>query len=286
MTVPEDFAGVPVTVPGRKRRRRWPAAVVAGWIVVLAGISWWSVRHDPATVPEQQDLGEAMPALRAATGTLLAAAGDGPWAVRLGAPRAETCELTPVRDGTDAGQDIFLYVPEGQARTALNEVAAALPERYRAAVVPTRAGTRLSLLADAGAFIAIEAQAQAADQVLTLSVDTGCRPGKPDRTGTSAAPVAPAGAVPALLGETVAALGGVAGSGVSVQEIGCPAGGTAATYRAAAGASGGRPRGVPDGVTPVWSGAAGWAYRKGPASVVVDASGERLQVSVTTPCRA
>ncbi|WP_212847385.1 hypothetical protein [Actinoplanes ianthinogenes] len=290
MTAPGETIGPPRA--SGKRRRRWPAAMVAGWIVVLAGISWWSVRHDPATVPEQQELAQAMPALREATGTLLAAAQGGPWVVRLGTPRTSTCELTPVRDGTAAGQDVVVYVPEGQARTALNEVAAALPGGYRAAVVPTRAGTRLSLFADAGHFIAIEAQAQAADQVLTLSVDTGCRPGTADEAaavpgaGTSAAVpgAGTAAAVPGTLAETVAALGGTPGGGVAVQTIACPGGGTAGTYRSVAGASGSGPRGVPSGVTLVWSGAGGWAYRNGSESVVVDASGGKLQVSVTTAC--
>ncbi|MBB4737689.1 hypothetical protein BJY16_001148 [Actinoplanes octamycinicus] len=284
MTAPGETIGTPVTPPRRERRWRWPVAVVAGWVVALTGISWWSVRNDPATVPEQQDLRAATPALRAATGTVLAAAQSGPWVVRLGAPRTGTCELTPVRDGASAGQDVFLYVPEGQARTALDAVAAALPGGYRAAVVPTRAGTRLSLFADAGDFIAIEARAQAADQVLTLTVDTGCRPGTPGDAG--AAGTAPGEPAPATLTETVAALGGPAGGGVSVQAVRCPAGGTAATYRATAGPAADGPRGVPGGVTPVWAGAGGWAYRKGPESVVVDASGERLQVSVTTGCRA
>jgi hypothetical protein len=293
VTAPENGIGPPEAPHGRKRalRRRWLIAAVAGWILVLTGISWWSVRNDPATVPEQEDLTQAMPALRKATGTLLAATGNGPWVVRLGAPRSEKCQLTPVRDGVNAGQDVFLYVPEGQAETALDQVAAALPSGYRAGVVPTRQGTRLSLFADAGDFVAIEAQAQATDQILTLSADTGCRPGDPaDAPGDPAAGSVPgvpaAGAVPATLGETVAALGGAPGSGVSAQAVECPGGGTAATWRAAAGASGAGPRGVPAGVTPVWSEAAGWAYRDGSVSVVIDAQGEKLQVSVTTACRA
>ncbi|GAA2696869.1 hypothetical protein Apa02nite_070680 [Actinoplanes palleronii] len=269
-------------VPGAKRTRRWLLAVVAGWVVVLAGVSWWSVRNDPATVPEQRDAGQAMAPLRKAAGTLLAAAENGPWVIRLGAPHVETCRLTPVRDGRRAGQDVFLYVPQGQAEAALDQVAAALPGDYRAGVVPTKAGTRLALYADAGDFIAVEAHAEPADQVLTLSADTGCRP--PGVTTAATGPAA--GPAPATLTETVVALGGTAAAEVSVESAGCPEGGVAATYRATAGASGDRPVGVPAGTTVVWSSAGGWAYRKGSASVVVDANGERLQVAVTTACES
>jgi hypothetical protein len=231
-----EVAGAP-----RRRRRRWIGAVVAAWILVLGLLSWWSIDNDPATVPEQRDLEQAMPALRTAAGTLLAAAdrvsaADGRWAVRLGAVRTEKCELTPVRNGVNAGRDVFLYVPEGRARDALDQVAAALPGGYRAGVVALRVGTRLSLYADAGDFIAVEAQAQAADQVLVLSVDTGCRP------GTAAGGSDPAaGAVPATLSRTVTALGGPAGATVTTQVVACPGGGTAATYQATAGR--GRPAG-------------------------------------------
>ncbi|WP_436525912.1 hypothetical protein [Actinoplanes sp. HUAS TT8] len=282
------------------------SAVVGAWIVVLALLSWWSIRNDPATVPEQRSVGQAMPALRKAAGVLLAAvdravaqgvaapsstpADGAPWAVRIGAVRADSCELTPVRDGVEAGRDVYLYVPQGRAQEALERVAAALPKEYRAGVVAARVGTKLSLFGDAGDFIAVEAEGQADDQVLTLSVATGCRPGTVPRGNDSGGlseelgsdPAA--GVAPTALGETLAALGGRAGAAVSTQVVACPGGGVAATYQATGGASGDGPRGVPAGATPVWSGAGGWAYGKGSESVVVDDNGENLQVSVTTTC--
>ncbi|WP_231956808.1 MULTISPECIES: hypothetical protein [unclassified Actinoplanes] len=266
-----------MTGPGGKRRR-WVVAMVAAWILGLTGLSWWSIRNDPATVPEQRDLGQAVPALRKATGTLLAAA-DGPWAIRLDALRTEKCRLTPVRDGLDAKRDLVLYVGEGQTRAALDRVAGGLPDGFKAGVTPSRAGSRLSFFADAGDFIAIEGEAGAADQILTLTLDTGCRPG-PATLGADPA----AGAAPAVFGKTVAALGGTAGAPASVQAAACPEGGTAVTLAGAGGASGDRPRGIPEGTTPLWSGPDGWAYRDGAASVVVDATGQNLTVSVTTGC--
>ncbi len=297
VTAPEVWYGPPVPAP--RRRRRWVGAAVGAWVVVLALISWWSIRNDPATVPEQAGIEQAMPALRKATGVLLDAAGlvaagsvplpnevpgtaqsGPPWAVRLGAVRSESCALTPVRDGVEAHREVFLYVSQGQAQIALEQVADTLPSGYHAEVMALRIGTRLSFYADAGDFIAIESEAKPDDQVLTLSASTGCRPGT---TAGGSDPVAPP--VPATLGETLTALGGRSGAEVSTQAAACPDGGTAATYQAVAGPSGDGPRGVPSDVTPVWSGAGGWAYGKDSDSVVVDDTGENLQVSVTTPCR-
>ncbi|MFI1991425.1 hypothetical protein [Actinoplanes sp. NPDC020271] len=297
MTVPEVGNGPPALAP--KRRRRWLTAVVAAWVMVLGLISWWSVRNDPPTVADQQGIEQAMPALRRAAGVLLGAAGSAastnvpsrneipgrttsgpPWAVRLGAVRSESCALTPVRAGVEAHREVFLYVPQGQAKLALERVAATLPSGYHADVMDLRIGTRLSFYADAGDFIAIEGEAKPDDQVLTLSVATGCRPGT---TAGGSDPAAPP--VPAVLGETVTALGGRPDAEVSTQAVACPGGGTAATYQAAAGPGGDGPRGVPSGVTPVWSQAGGWAYAQESDFVVVDDSGENLQVSVTTACR-
>jgi hypothetical protein len=284
VTLGVGYVGPPASAP--KRRRRWIGAVVGAWIVVLALISWWSIRNDPATVPEQRSIEQAMPSLREAAGVLLTAAesaaargGPVPWAVRLGEVRSESCSLTPVRPGVQGSRDVVLYVPQGQAKAAFDQVAAALPGDFHASVLATRVATRLSFYADAGNFIAVDGEAQPDDQVLVLSAGTGCRPGT-TAGGSDPAP----GAAPAVLGETLAALGGPAGAAVTTETVACPGGGTAATYQATAGRSGDGPRGVPAGVTPVWSQAGGWAYAQGPVFVVVDDNGENLRLSVTTTC--
>ncbi|BAL92897.1 hypothetical protein AMIS_76770 [Actinoplanes missouriensis 431] len=269
-----------MTANGRRRLRT--AAVVTAWIAVLLALSLWSVRRDPPTVAEQRDLGQALPELRRATGALIAAADDERWVLRLGELRIEDCSITPVRSGRAASRDLTVIVPEGDARTALEGIAAGLPPGYRASVTAVRGGTRLSLYADAGEFIAIDAAALSADQILTVRVDSGCRPSG----GTADVADPAAGPVPAALTETLTALRADAAVTPRTRAVACPDGGTAATFVADAGSRDAEdgPLGVPDGTVPVWSDAGGWAYRMGPASVVVTAQGGRSQVSVTTTC--
>jgi hypothetical protein len=183
-------------------RRRWLPVVAAVWGVVLVAAVFWSVRNDPPTVPEQQDVGQAVAVLRVASGTLAAAAQDERWVLSLGALQIEGCPITPVWDGQEASREVILYVPEGDARTALDTVVAGLPAGYRAGVVTGRGGTRLSFFADAGEHVGIEAEAHAADQILKLRVFTGCRPGVDDLDRADPA----AGAPPATVDAVVAGI--------------------------------------------------------------------------------
>ena len=300
--------GIGYPPPARNGRRRgWLLAVVGGWCLILAGAVLWSVRNDPPTVAEQRDLGQAVPDVRRAAGAVLAAAQDERWVVRLGELRTEDCSVTPVRKGRIAARDVTVYVPEGNARAALDGIAEGLPEEYRASVVAMRGGARLSLYADAGEFVGVYADAQAAEQVLTIEVDSGCRPD----TGAWERADPPAGTPPDTLAEVTGAVqtagdppgeasrpqpsgGSPSGAGSAApgapetSAVTCPEGGTAATFVVDGGpgdpADG--PRGVPVGTTPVWSGAAGWAYRMGSESVVITTRDGRLRVSVTTGCRA
>ncbi|MEV6344465.1 hypothetical protein [Actinoplanes sp. NPDC051851] len=275
-----------VTAPGSVRatagRRRWLVGVVAGWVVVVAGTAVWSERNDPPTVAEQRTIAQAVPRLQAATGTVLAAAEEAGWVVRLGALSIADCRITPVRTGRLAKRDVVVYAPAEQAREALDAVAGGLPADYRAGVTALRGGTELGLYADAGEFIRITSEVAATDQVLTITVDTGCRPA--DDTVDRGDPGA--GDAPEALSATLTALGAPADAAVTTEAVGCPGGGTAATFEASGGAGGGAPRGMPDGTTLVWSGADGWAYAKGRESVVITDQGDRLRVSVTTVCRA
>lgn len=278
--------GYPPTPVRDGRRRRWVWAAVGAWTVVLLAGVFWSVRNDPPTVPEQHDLGQALSGLHAASGAVVAAAQQERWVLRLGELRVEDCAITPVRDGQEATRDVTLYVPEGDARAALDTVADGLPEAYQAGVVATRGATRLSLFADAGGHVGVEAEAHSADQVLALRVFTGCRPTVKDLDRADPA----AGAVPELLGATVAGVGAAGGSGAGTPQhmaVACPGGGVLATFEADAGPAepDNGPRGVPDGTNPVWVEAGGWAYRTGSESVVVTSVGDRWRVSVTTGCR-
>jgi hypothetical protein len=262
---------------------------VAVWGVVLLAAVFWSVRNDPPTVPEQQDVGQAVAVLRVASGALAAAAQDERWVLSLGTLQVDGCAITPVRDGQEASREVTLYVPDGDARTALDTVVAGLPAGYRAGVVTGRGGTRLSFFADAGEHVGIEAEAHAADQVLTLRVFTGCRPGADDLDRTDPATGAPPAVVDTVVAG-IAATGTGSPSGPPVTEartVACPGGGTVSTFVRDAGPAIGEsgPRGVPEGTVPVWADAGGWAYRIGSVSVVVTADRDRFRVSVTTACR-
>ncbi len=266
------------------RRRRWLVGVVVGWIVVVAGLGAWSVRRDRATVAEQRDIRVAVGDLQRTTGILFAAAsGNGRVAVLGSLQLVDGCRITPVRSGTVAGRDVTLYVQDGDARGALEAIAAGLPGGYGAHVIDGRGGTRLGLHADAGNFIGIDGTAEATARVLTLRVSSGCRPSA--ATVDRADPAA--GAPPAVLGTVVDRLG-PSGGAPGVQAVACPDGGVAATYTVDGVAMppdlDSRLRTISAGSQIVRDDTSAWAYRTGNDSVVVVPAGKLLRVSVSTTC--
>ena len=286
VTAPPYQYPAPPPPPPATRRRWWLVGLVGAWIAVVAGLGWWSVRNDPATVPEQRDIAEALPVVQQATGALLAAATAGKdRAVVLGELRvSDGCNLTPVRGGVEATRDVTLHVPADTALRVLEEIAAALPAGYRAEAADSSGGRRVGLQADAGGFVAIDAAADSGAQVLQMTVSTGCRP----RADLPAAgDGAPAGELPAPMRAALDALGGTAGP-ARLTEVPCPGGGTGRTYTVD-GVPAPRDPGraladVVAGATVVRAESAAWAWRDGPASVVVAKDGEALRVSATTPC--
>src|SRR5215213_6764787 len=96
--------------PPVRRRRWWLVGLVVVWILVVAGLGFWSVRHDPPTVPEQRDIAQALPVLERSTCALLpAATARTDRAVVLGELRARDCTITPLRPGVDATRDVTIY---------------------------------------------------------------------------------------------------------------------------------------------------------------------------------
>lgn len=268
------------------RRRWWLAGVVAGWIVVLAVLGTWSVWHSPATVPEQRDVASVVPELQRAAGVVYAAADGAGRAVVLGELELIAgCRITPVRHGLVVARDLTVYVAEGDAEAALDGIAEALPEGYRAEVAVTRGGTRVGLHADAGNFIGIDSSAAAVAKVVTLRLTSGCRPGPESTAGTSDPA---AGAVPGELGAVVRGLGGQGGAAPEVRAVACPDGGVAGSYTVDVDTPAdldARMRALTKGADVVRSDAAAWAYRKGVDSVVVTPDGKRVRVSVATGCQ-
>lgn len=267
-------------------RRPWLIAVVAVWIVVVAGLGWWSVTNDPPTVPEQRDIADALPILQRATGAVLAAADGDDRVVRLGDLEiSDDCRLTPVRAGVEARRDVTVYVQADRALAALQAIVLALPPDYAAESGSSSGGRRIGLTADAGGFVAIDAAADAGTQVLQVRVTTGCRPAADEAVPGPVA--APAGGLPVALERTLEALRGNAG-GVTVREVGCPSGVAARTYTVdgvpAPADLGGSLQQVVAGATVVRAEPGGWAWRAGTDSVAVDKLGGTVRVSVTTGC--
>src|SRR4051812_34529805 len=90
----------PPPTAARAGRRRWLTAGAVVWIVVVAALSVWSVRHDPATVEEQRDMAQALPELQRAVGVVFAAAdGSGQGVVLGDLALHRSCRITPVRHG-------------------------------------------------------------------------------------------------------------------------------------------------------------------------------------------
>lgn len=273
-----EFSYPPPAAP-RSRARRWLIGIVVGWIVVVAGLAAWSVGHDPATVPEQRTIAQALPELQRAAGVVFAAAGGPGRAVLLGELELTTdCRLTPVRRGVVAVRDVTVYGRAAAGRADLEAISAALPAAYRSDVAVGTGGTRFTLHADAGDFIGIDADSEVGAPSLTLRLSTDCRPG----TTTAAERADPAAApAPAALGRVVTATPAL-GDAVETQAVTCPGGTVAGTYTV---------DGVPlteakprPGDDVIRSDPDRRAYRTGSDSVVVVRDGQHLRVAVSTPC--
>jgi hypothetical protein len=272
--------------PGVKRRRWVLVAVVVVWGVVVAGLAAWAIGHEPATVPEQRTIGQALPAFRAAVGSVFAAAGGPGRAVVLDELQVKTgCRVTPVRHGVAVTRDVTVYVRAGEQRGDIEAIAAALPAGYRAQVTSSQGGTSFALHADAGSFIAVDLQADVGDAALTVEVTSGCRP-VGDAGVDKNDPVA--GPAPAALGAVLTLLGAPDATGVTTQAVSCPKGATAATYTVGGVKAPGdwrkRLGSVASGTAVVRSDPTRWAYRAGDVSVVVVSDGTGLRVNASTAC--
>ncbi len=280
--------GYPYVAPPPVRpRRRWTAVGVAAWVVALAGLAFWSVRHSPPTVPDQRSIAQALPVLQRAAG-VMAAAADGPDRVIVLGPLRLTpgCRITPVRHGVEGARAVTVYVQADGAKKALDEIAAALPKDYRAEVRSSNAGRLFELDADAGGYVVVDARAPASAQSFTLEASTGCRPAA-DTAGVAPDPV-PAGP-PAALTAALRVLATTTDPVIpQTVAVACPSG-TAGTYRvdnlAAHGDLGQALQPVLGGATVIRSDPDSWAYRVGGDSLVATEDGGRITVTATTACR-
>ncbi|WP_368050937.1 hypothetical protein [Micromonospora sp. C28SCA-DRY-2] len=248
------------------------------WAVLLAALTWVSVRDDPPTVREQRSLDQAGPVVDRAVGELVAAAGDA--VLALTPARVERgCRVTPFADGATLARGVDVVVPAGEERALLERVADRLPAGWGAGVRATPDGPRLR--ADAGEFVTVEGRA-GTDGRVRLTADTGCRP---VGSGYATPPPGAAGAELSVLAEALAALGRPAGPDPEVLAAPCPGGGVARTARVAGGAPPLSPAAaLARFATPVADTPEVYAYRRGDVAVLVDRAAGDSPVSATTAC--
>ncbi|MFV2113321.1 hypothetical protein ACFHW0_13400 [Micromonospora sp. LOL_025] len=283
----EAAGQAPPTGPGRPtssgRRWRWLLAATVAWAVLLAVLTWTSVRNDPPTVREQRTLTEAGSVVDRAIGALVAAAGD---TAVLTPPEVDRgCRVTPFADGAELSRGVDVFVAAGGEATLLERVADRLPADWRAGVrLTAEDGARLR--GDAGEFVTVSGGI-AGDGRVRLTVDTGCRP-VGDGYDVPAADAA--GAEGDALGEALRALGAPAGQAPErVVTAPCPGGGgTARSVRSVGVPAPASPAAALAPVTrlPVLDDSQAYAYRRGPVTVVADLSGDQVVVSVNTGCPA
>ncbi len=249
------------------------------WAVLLAGLTWWSVRNDPPTVKEQRSLSQAGPVVDRAIGELTAAIGADGVPALLPDRLERGCRVTPLDDGTSLERGIEVAIADGDVRDVLRRVADRLPPRWRAGV-STYDGEPL-LRADAGDFVAVEGRSGGPGRVL-LTAATGCRPAGAGYR----APTADAAGESAVLARALGRWGRAAGA-IQVLAAPCPGGGTARTVRGEASAAADQPLAAAfgAGAAPVEDTADRYA-RPGDPAVLAERVDERIRVAVTSPCPA
>ncbi|MFI5488002.1 hypothetical protein ACIBXA_01225 [Micromonospora echinaurantiaca] len=268
--------------PAAPRRRRWLLVVVVAWAVLLAALTWLSVRDDPPTVREQRSLDQAGPVVDRAVGELVAAGGS--TAVMFPPQVDRGCRVTPFTDGARLLRHVDVFVAEGAERELLERVADRLPGGWRAGVRASADGPLLR--ADAGEFVAVEGTAEENGRV-RLTADTGCRP---YGTGYREQPPGAPGTEGEALAGALRALGGPTAPAVERVTAPCPGGAaTAHSVRAVAGPAPQSPaaalRALAGGA-PLLDTPQAYAYRAGAATVVADLTGDPPVLTASTGCPA
>ncbi|MGC4784224.1 hypothetical protein ACLQ3A_21620 [Micromonospora zamorensis] len=270
----------PTAPPPARSWRRLLLAATAAWAVLLALLTWTSVRDDPPTVREQRSLDQAGPVVDRAIGELARAAGAA-GLLELGPARiAEGCRVTPFADGARLRRDVGVLAPTGSEQTVLKGIAERLPASWRAGVGPGLNG--IELYADAGEFVAVQGR-PTADGRVRVVVDTGCRP-----VGSGYTPVAAtAGPEAAALTAALRALDRPADAAPELVTAPCPGGGSAHTVRSAEGPGLAAPTAALAalaGNAPLLDQPPVYAYRTGPVTVLAELNQDATRLAATVGC--
>ncbi|MFF5053511.1 hypothetical protein ACFY1S_10060 [Micromonospora sp. NPDC000663] len=265
--------------PAPARRRRWLLAVTVLWAVLLAALTWTSVRDDPPTVREQRTLDQAGPVVDRAAGELARAAGASTL-LELGPARiAAGCRVTPFADGARLRREVGVLAPDGTERSVLDGLAERLPASWRAGVASGPDGPEL--YADAGEFVAVAGR-PTGDGRVRLTVDTGCRP---VGSGYTAPPATGDGGEAAALTAALRALDQPADAAPELVTAPCPGGTTARTARSTAGPASSAAALAPlAGGTPLLDNPPVYAYRAGTVTVLADLTPDASRLTATVGC--
>lgn len=255
-------------------------AATAAWAVVLALLTWTSVRDDPPTVREQRSLDQAGPVVDRAVGELTRAAGAA--MLELGPPRiASGCRVTPLADGARLRREVVVLAPTGTEQAVLAGIAERLPANWRAGVGPGLDGSELH--ADAGEFVAVSGR-PTVDGRVRLIVDTGCRP---VGSGYTPAPATAVGPEAVALTAALRALDRPSDAASELITAPCPGGGLARTAR-----SSGNPGPAASvaalaplaGDAPLLDKPPVYAYRTGPVTVLAELGPDATRLAATVGC--
>ncbi len=264
--------------PAVRRRRRGLIAICVVWALLLLGTGTWYSFHGRPSIREQTTIGQAEPVVNTAAGWVLRAAGGQPVAALGGFARADSCDITPVRNGEEWVRGLRLATVVGGEAALLRQIAAGLPEGYGARVHP---GPSPTLDADAGDYVSVRAAIEAPG-VLHVQISTGCR-SVGDRPAADPATAAP-GVERAAVEADLAALGATA-SRWETHELSCA--GIAGGVRTVTATVVDTPVGALDkiqslGGTPVVGGEHVAAVRDGDVGTLLRNFGGTLTISATT----
>src|SRR5262245_55812263 len=95
--------------------KRWLIVVAVAWGLVVAGLGYYSLRHDRPTAREQTTIAKALPTLDGALTTVAATLDSGTAVAVLGGyvEVGKACSLTAVRNGARFERVLQVYTKQG-----------------------------------------------------------------------------------------------------------------------------------------------------------------------------
>jgi hypothetical protein len=262
--------------------KRWLLVATIAWVLVIAGLAYYSLRTGRPTAREQTSIGSALPVVDAALGDIAAALDPATTVPVLGgyAELSHDCRITAVRDGSRYERVLVVYTKDGAEGAVLDRIAAGIPKRYR---VRVRHGTKVqTLTADAGNFVLVQGGVDAPGQV-RITADTGCRP--LDRPVVESQPLATDNQAPV---QAILDALHVRPERWQSHRVSCPGGGALWTVEAttAAGTTPAPPavRAAAGSASVVLARNELYAYRSGSAGVAIRSVNGGLDVASTVGC--